>query len=340
MARMKAIVLVRTGDPGRAFELRDLPDAAPGPGEVLIDVEYSGINFADVLARVGRYREAPRLPSVLGYDVVGRVSALGPGADAALAGKRVVALTRFGGYASRAAVLAGGVVPIPEDADGAALTALGTQYVTAWYAAEELVRLRPGDRVLVHAAAGGVGTALVQIALHRGCVVFGTAGGPAKIEALRAAGVHHAIDYRAEAFDAAVRREVGATGLDVVFDSVGGGGFRKSFGLLGPGGRLVAFGVAGFAASGLAMIRTLLGFGIFHPAQLLTASRSILAVNLLEVARGRPEVVGHCLQAVAEGYREGFLRPRSGGVFKPEDIAAAHRALEGRTTQGKLAVRW
>ncbi|RMG74084.1 MAG: alcohol dehydrogenase, partial [Bacteroidetes bacterium] len=219
---MKAIVLTQTGAPGAAFALQEAGMPTPGPGQVRIAVEAFGLNFADIMARKGLYRDAPPLPAVLGYDVVGRIDAVGEGVDPARVGTRVLALTRFGGYAEYALTDARAAVPIPEDMEAGIGTALATQAGTAYYMAEMLIRLHPGERVLVQNAAGGVGSALVQIAKHRGCEVYGTAGSPAKLDYLSKLGVDHPINYREEDFAAAVRRIGGNKPLDVIFDALGG----------------------------------------------------------------------------------------------------------------------
>jgi NADPH:quinone reductase-like Zn-dependent oxidoreductase len=155
---MRAAVLVRDGPVDKAFGIRELPDPLPTAEEVRITVDAFGLNFGDVMARRGMYPDAPAPPSILGFDAVGgNITHLRPG-------MRVVAMTRFGAYATKTVATRFGVVPIPDDLDASAATALARQYVTAWFAAMEQLTLQPGNRVLIHAAAGGVGTALVQIA--------------------------------------------------------------------------------------------------------------------------------------------------------------------------------
>ena len=164
---MKAAVLVRKGDPSRAFEIREVPDPKIKDGEVLIKVEGFGLNFADVMARLGLYADAPPMPSVLGYDVTGRVTAVAPDITHLQVGDRVTAMTRFGGYAEYVAAMGMGTARIAEDMPVGEATALTTQYCTAYYAAAEVVNLHEGDRVLIHSAAGGVGTALLQHAKYK-----------------------------------------------------------------------------------------------------------------------------------------------------------------------------
>jgi NADPH:quinone reductase-like Zn-dependent oxidoreductase len=340
---MKSIYLVQYGDSKNAFELREEKDPQPGAGEVLIEVEASGVNFADVLARRGLYPDAPKMPCVLGYEVVGRVVEAGAGVEALSVGDRVLAFTRFGGYASQVAVPALGAVKISEAMSAEEATALATQYCTAWFAGEEMVRLFPGDHVLVQAAAGGVGTALVQIAKRRGCVVFGTAGSASKLDYLREIGVDHPINYRQKDFAKEVRSVCGDRGVDVVFDSIGGKTFRQGYHLLSSGGRIVTFGVAGMTGSRLdwlRVLRTVLGFGWFHGLGHLSNSKSVIGVNMLKIAENKPEVLQRCMRAVVDLTEKGELSPKAGGAYPAERIADAHAFLEMRQSTGKVVLLW
>lgn len=340
---MRAIVLKRHGGAREAFVLEERPAPDPGPGQVRVAVEAFGLNYADVSARQGTYLDAPPPPCVIGYEVVGRVDAHGAGVSAPAIGQRVAALTRFGGYATAAVTDARAAVPIPDDLDAGLAAALPTQGGTAFHCAEEMVRLHPGDHVLVQAAAGGVGTLLVQLCKRRGCVVYGTAGSDEKLEYLRAQGVDHPINYRREDFAVAVRRLRGAAGLDVVFDSLGGSAVRKGLALLGPGGRIVCFGAAERGAGApqiLHDVRFALSFGFVHPIPLLMHSKSLLGVNMLRLADHRPEALSRALHGAVELALAGSLRPTVGGRFGAEEIAAAHELLGGRGSTGKIVVTW
>jgi NADPH2:quinone reductase len=340
---MKSIYLVRCGDSKNAFEMREENDPAQREGEVLINVEASGLNFADVLARRGLYPDAPKLPCVLGYEAVGRVVGVGDGVDTLSAGDRVLAFTRFGGYTDKIVAHSTAVVNIPEEMPAGVAAALATQYCTAWYAAEEMVRLKSGDHVLIQAGAGGVGTALVQIAKRRDCVVFATASSQAKLDFLKSLGVDHPINYRQKDFAREVRNVSGSRGLDVVFDSIGGKTFRKGYSLLGSGGRIVAFGVAGMTGNRsnfFRILRTVLGFGFFHGLPLISNSKSVLGVNMLRIADDRPDVLQRCMVAVIDSAEKGELTPKVGGVFPADQIAEAHEFLEMRKSTGKIILQW
>jgi NADPH2:quinone reductase len=340
---MRAVYLVRTGEPDHAFEIREVPAPDPAPGQVRIAVEAFGLNYADVMARLGLYQDAPPIPSVLGYEVVGRIDALGRGVSGPPVGQRVVALTRFGGYATNAVTDARAVVPIPDTLDPGVAVALPTQGGTAYFCAEEMVRLHPGDHVLVHAAAGGVGTLLVQLCKNRGCVVFGTAGSDAKLGLLRELGVDHPINYRTTDFVTAVRGLRGAQGLDVIFDSIGGKTMRRGLGLLGAGGRLVCFGGADHSHGSWQLLRTIsfaASFGILHHVPLMMRSRAVIGVNMLRIADERPLALQRCLEAVVRLALDGQLRPLVGGRFHAEQIGEAHAFLSGRESTGKIVVSW
>ncbi|MDX2285160.1 MAG: zinc-binding dehydrogenase [Bacteroidia bacterium] len=340
---MRAAVLVRHGDARTAFELREVPDPVPAPHEVLIRVEAFGLNFADVMARLGLYRDAPPLPAVLGYDVAGTVAQAGSEAQGLFQpGDRVAALTRFGGYAEYAAADARAVVKIPPELDAGAATALMTQYGTAYFMTDQITRLFPGDQVLIHAAAGGVGTALVQLALHRGCTVYGTAGSEEKLAYLRQQGVQHPINYRSRDFVEAVQAIGGSRPLDAVFDPVGGPSVKRGMQLLRPGGRMLVYGASSLTdARGLFQkLRVALGFGFYSPIGLVGQSKSIIGVNMLRIADHRPAYLQETLRGVVRLAGEGVLRPVTGGVYPAEQIGEAHAALGGRQTTGKLVMRW
>jgi NADPH:quinone reductase-like Zn-dependent oxidoreductase len=340
---MKAVVLVRYGAADQAFELRELPTPEPGPGQLRVAVEAFGLNYADVSARQGTYQDAPPIPCVIGYEVIGRVEALGPAVTGPQAGSRVTGFTRFGGYATHAVTDARAVAPIPDGMDAGVAAALPTQYGTAYHCAEEMVRLHPGDHVLVHAAAGGVGTALVQLCKRRGCIVYGTAGSEDKLRYLRGLGVDHPINYRTIDFADAVRRIRGSDGLDVIFDSLGGASVRKGLQLLAAGGRMVCLGAASRATGRVQVLHDLpfaLSFGFQHPIGLMINSKSIIGVNMLRLSDQRPLALQRCLEAVVRLALDGEVQPTVGGRFTVDAIAKAHAFLEGRGSIGKVVVTW
>lgn len=227
---MQAIYLVKNGPADKALQFRDFTPKAPNDDEVGVTVEAFGLNFADVVARLGNYRDCPPLPAIVGYEAVGRVDKVGKNVTHVQPGQRVIAFTRFGGYSQYVTAKGKAVVSIAEDYDAGKALALATQYCTAYYAFEIGVKIFPGEKVLIHAAAGGVGTALVQLARLRDCYIYGTAGSDKKLDYLRQQGVHQPINYVKQRFWEAIREPI-----DVAFDSVGGETFRRSLNLLNRG---------------------------------------------------------------------------------------------------------
>jgi len=340
---MNAFFLVKNGPSSSAFELREVETPKPDKGQVLIKVEAFGLNFADVMARKGLYREAPPLPCVIGYEVVGRIEALGPETSDLTTGQRVVAFTRFGAYAEYALTDHRAVTPIPEDMDNGVAAALATQYCTAYYSAYEMVNLHPGERVLVQAAAGGVGSAIVQLAKRKGCIVFGTAGSDKKLDYLRSIGCDYPINYRKEDFVAAVKRELKGERLDAAFDSIGGSTYKKSRKLLGAAGRMVNYGAAQRSSKKggiFGVLKLVFGFGFIHPIGLIVKSQAAIGVNMLRVADYKPHIVQRCMQEVVKLTEQGELKPHVGGRYKADKLADAHDFLEGRGSIGKIVVEW
>lgn len=338
---MKAFFLTKFGSSNKAFELRDSEIPTPSEGEVTIKVHTFGLNFADVVARRGLYPDAPPRPCVLGYDVAGFVSAVGKNVHGLKEGDRVTAMTRFGGYAEYATTMAEGVAVIPNDVDFATATALTTQGCTAYFCAEDSITLHKNDKVLIQAAAGGVGSILVQIAKYRSCEIFGTASS-SKMEYLKEIGVDHPLDYTKIDFYQEIKKIGG--GIDVAFDSLGGSSFSKGMKLLNPGGKMVFFGAAqqinGDKTTKLSGLKLAAQFGIFSPIPMLMNSKSLIGVNMLRIADDRPQVLQHCLVNVVRLLEEGVIKPKVGKVFKSNQLAEAHNYLESRKSIGKIAIEW
>ena len=338
---MKAVFLVRNGVAASAFSIREIETPRPEAGQVLIKVDAFGLNFADVMARNGMYKEAPPLPCVLGYDVAGTVEEVGSGVNNVKPGDRVTAMTRFGGYAEYAITDARAIAIIPGNLDAGAATAITTQYCTAYFAALEMVNLHPGDKVLIQSGAGGVGTALIQLAKHKGCEIFSTAGSEEKLQYLRSMGVHHPINYTSHDFEKVIKKITGGTGVDVIFDAVGGKSVKKGFRLLTSGGRIVCFGAADMSNRNIAgKIKAALDFGIYHPVMLMMPSKSMIGINMLRVADDHPHIIKRCLEGVVRLIEEGIFSPAIGKIFPVSEIAAAHEYLEKRKSIGKVAVIW
>ncbi len=339
---MKALYIVQNGSAEKSFEIRETPKPVPNPGEVLVKVEAFGLNFADVMARKGMYKDAPPIPFVPGYDVCGTVERVSANITHLKEGDRVTALTRFGGYAEYALTDGRAATKISKDMNVAEATALTTQYCTAYYAAAYVVNLFAGDKVLIHSAAGGVGTALMQYARHKGCEIFATTGSQSKVELLKNAGAAHVINTSTTAFDEYIQEATKGEGVDVIFDAVGASFIRKGIASLAAGGRIVCYGAADMSGSSNVFSQLVKGiqFGIYHPAVFMMSSKSLIGVNMLKIADHKPLVLQHCLQEVVKLYDAGVFKPQVGKVFKVSEIAEAHQYLEGRQSTGKVACVW
>lgn len=338
---MKQVWIPRAGA-SKVLEVREAPDPSPGPGEVRVAVEAAGVNFADVMGRLGLYLDAPPMPFVPGYEVAGRVDAVGPGVTEPAVGARVVALTRFGGYSSRVCVPAAQAIPIPDDLPAAKAAAIPVVYLTAWHSLVTLGNLRPGERVLIHAAAGGVGLAALQICKLRGAGrILGTAS-KGKHEQLRAMGLTDPIDYGSVDFEDEVRRLTDGAGVHVVLDAVGGKSFAKSYRLLAPGGRLICFGASSITGGGkrnyLKILSGLLGMPKFKPVDMMMTNRGVFGVNMLHMAEHAPDLTAAQLREIIEHVAAGRLDPTVDLVVPYTEAARAHDRLEGRGNVGKVVL--
>lgn len=340
---MKAIFLTKKGNAHQAFELKEtekpkliLPD------DILIKVEAFGLNYADVMARNGLYREAPEMPSVLGYEVVGEVQEVGTECDQSLIGKRVVAFTRFGGYAEYAISKNFGCVVIDDMDTGKALS-IATQYVTAYYMTTIATNLFEGDKVMIHAGAGGVGTALIQLCKLKGCTVFANAGSEEKLDYLRKQGVDYAINYRKQDYETEINSVLKNERLDCTFNPIAGSTFKKDFSLIGSGGKVILFGGSELSGKKWGMLSSLnfvRKMGLKLPIGLMMRSKSIIGVNMLKIGDNKPKLLHKCLTEVTELVKNGQLTPHIGGEYNYENIAEAHEFLEKRSSTGKIIVKW
>ncbi len=332
---MRSVWITRTGPP-EVLEVREGPDPAPANGQVLVRMRAAGINFADVMARLGLYPDAPKLPCVVGYEVAGTVERVGSGVAGLKTGDRVVALTRFGGYTEAIAVPEAQVFPMPAAMSFEEAAAVPVNYLTAVLMLRHFGNVRKGDRVLVHAAAGGVGMAAIQLCRIAGAEVIGTASA-SKHATLRDAGVAHAIDYRTQDFEQEVKRITGGRGVDIVLDATGA--FGKSYRTLAPLGRLVCFGLSGAATglvpSRLAALGRIVRLPWFHPIKLMNDNKAVIGVNLghlwdrIELLRGE-------MLALLADYEAGRIAPVVGKTFPLVQAAAAHRFIQERQNVGKV----
>ncbi len=340
---MKAVFLKKFGSPKEAFEIRETEIPTCEPHQVLIKVEAFGLNFADVLARTGLYPETPDRPCVIGYEVVGRVEEQGDAVAGDFVGSRVVALTRFGGYAEYVVTDYRAIGIISDDYPAEKALALATQYTTAYVCFRESMNLYPGDRVLIHAAAGGVGIALCQMALNAGCEIFATAGSAEKLEFLQKMGVQHTINYRENDYSEVIKSKLNGERIDAAFNSLAGKSVKKDLKLLGAGGKFVIFGAASRVGSGkgiLSGLKLLFQTGFYTPLTFIMRSKSIIGINILKLGDYKPQLIAKCLKAVIVDAEAGKLNPVVQKTYKIEELNTAHLALEKRGTIGKTVVFW
>jgi NADPH:quinone reductase-like Zn-dependent oxidoreductase len=330
---MRAVVMTRHGPP-EIFQVQERPDPRPGPGEIAVDVRAAGVNFADIMARMGLYMAAPKPPSVIGYEVAGTVSAVGDGVTRLAVGQRVMAGTRFGGYAERIVTRAANALPLPERLTFEEGAAIPVNYATAAAALVRYGNVQAGERVLVQAAAGGVGVAATQIAKARGAEIWGTAS-PGKHDAIRALGVDHPIDYTRPGWEKTVPK------LDLVMDAIGGRSFRRSYTLLRPGGRLVCFGasslVQGETRSIVGAIRTLLAMPRFNLVSQMEQSKVVIGLNLLALWDEFGELAAW-LEPVVATLERGPARPVVAAAVPFARAAEAHRMIGERRNVGKVVL--
>ena len=259
-------------------------------------------------------------------------------------GDRVVSLTRFGGYAQFAKSDHRAAVKIPEEMSSAEACCIATQYATAYFCSCYTTSLQPNEKVLIQAAAGGVGSALVQIAKSKGCEVYGTAGSDEKLDYLRSIGVDHPINYRKEDFyDHLVNKGLKGK-IDVVFDSIGGKSVKQARKLLSIGsGRIICFGAASRSGKGknpMNDIKLVWGFGIVPLVTMLLNSQGFTGVNMLRIADHQPEVLSYCMRQVEEMIKSGVLKPKVFKEFSVDQINQGHECLQDRSSIGKVAIHW
>lgn len=331
---MRAVVITRHGE-ADVLQVQQRPSPTLAPGGLRIEVRAAGVNFADVMARLGLYADAPPLPSVVGYEVSGVVTEIASDVTDFAVGDRVFAGTRFGGYAEEVCVRQQDAVPLPTALSFEQGAAIPVNYATAWAGLIGYGNLQAGERVLIHAAAGGVGIASTQIAARHGAQVYGTSS-PGKHDAIRGFGVEVALDYRKRGW------EKNLPPMDVVMDALGGASLRRSYRLLRPGGRLVAFGASSVVSGdkrnllkalpqALNMIRG------FNAMDQMTESKAVIGLNMLRLwdDRGTLEPWITPLRALID---DGTVAPVVSDVVPFDRAAEAHRILTERRNVGKVVL--
>ena len=325
---MRRLVVTSYGGP-EGLEWVDVPDPVPGPGEVLARVRAFSILWADVLERQGRYPGQPEAPFASGHEFTGVVVAVGPGVEQPQAGTRVFGTIPQGGAAAELVVAPAHVLyQVPDAVDDIAAAAMFATYVTAEVGITTFARLAPTDTVLIHAAAGGLGSACLQLCRAHGArLIVATAGGAHKVARVAEWGADVVVDYRSDDFVSAALEATNGAGVDVVLESVGGDVLGRSFDCIAPGGRMVCMGASSGRSSDRFRLHTLFEKGI-----------SISGFTLgLWIDAGVP-AVAEAADRVLAFAAEGAIAPAIAGVFAPDQVAEAHRLFESRAAIGRIVV--
>lgn len=336
---MKQMVITAAGG-AEKLQRREFPDPDPAGRQLRIRVRAAGINFADILARKGLYPDAPKLPAAVGYEVSGVVDAAGPQADPQWIGRKVMALTRFNGYADTVVVEEHQAFAMPEALSFEQCAAIPVNYLTAWQLMVVMGSLQADDTVLIHNAGSGVGLAAIDIGRHIGCRMIGTAS-QGKHAFLQARGLHEAIDYTKGDWYPPLMRLTADRGVELILDPLGGSHWKKSYKALRHTGRLGMFGISTATESSLPGPLKLVGMGlglpIFTPIGLMNQNRAVFGVNMGHLWH-EPDKVAHWMQAILRGVDEGWVRPHVDKTFALTQAGDAHSYIEARKNTGKVVL--
>lgn len=335
---MREITITRHGGPD-VLEIRERPDPDPGPGEARVRVRACGFNFAELMARQGLYTAAPQPPCVVGYEAAGVVDAVGEGVEQFEPGDRVIAAVNFGAHADTLVAGADQLHTMPEEMSFEEGAAIPVNYLTAYHMLFRVAHLKDGESLLVHMAAGGVGTAVLQLCQTvENVELFGTAS-PGKHEGLRERGCDHPIDYRNRDYAEEVRRITDGEGVDVVLDPLGGTDWKKGYELLRSVGRLVVYGfanmVTGARRNWFNIAWQYLSMPRWHPMRFMTDNKTVSGVNLGRLW-DRVDLLREEMEALVELYEQGVVRPRIDSTIPFKNAARAHRRMHDRENVGKI----
>ncbi|MFC1559285.1 zinc-binding dehydrogenase [Gemmatimonadota bacterium] len=332
------VVRVPKFGPPEVLEYVEQPDQEPGPGEIRAAVRAIGINFADITARMGLYPDSGKPPFVTGYEFAGTVERLGEGVESVKEGDAIIGMKNFGCYADTVVTSEKFVFPLPERLSPEQGAAFPVTYITAWHAMVYLGNLHPGERVLIQNAGGGVGTAAIQIARHRGAEILGTASA-AKHEFIRGLGVDHVIDYRQGDWTEKVMEITDGKGVEMILNPLGGPSLKTDFNLLAHTGRLIAYGVSagsrGMSRNLPRAIWNIFRSPRFSPIQMMMKNRGAFGVHIGHLWH-RHEVLAGEMAEMRDLLIDGTLDPIIDTTFPLQEAAKAHRYIQDRKNQGKV----
>ncbi|WP_435552901.1 quinone oxidoreductase family protein [Natrinema sp. CGMCC1.2065] len=323
---MKAIEVDSYGDSDE-LSVVDVPTPEPGAGEVRIEIKAAGINFADIMQRRGHYPDGPEAPYVPGMEAAGTVDAVGEGVDDLSVGDRVVGMLDTGGYAEYVTAPAAMLFPVPEAMSFDEAAGFPVQFLTAHASLFEWGGLETDESVLIQAAAGGVGTAAVQLASNHGAEVFGTASTQEKLDLAAELGCDHPINYTETDFREVVEAETDGEGVDLVLESVGDDVFDRSLDAMSHFGRMVTYGVASGVPAEVSNQR------------LLFENKTVKGFHLGQATMHDPDRVMKAVPELTEGFASGNLEVILGESFALEDAAEAHQYIEDRKSSGKIVLK-
>jgi NADPH:quinone reductase-like Zn-dependent oxidoreductase len=336
---MKQMFIVGHGGPEK-LQLRESSDPSPAAGEIRIRVKASGVNFADILARQGLYPDSPRIPCVVGYEVSGTADTVGSGVDQSWVGRDVFALTRFGGYSDVVVVPEKQLFAKPASLSHEQAAAIPVNYLTAWQLLVVMGSLRREETVLVHNVGGGVGLAAIDIALHIGAKIYGTASS-GKHAFLKQRGLDEAIDYRTKDWAVELHRLTNGKGVALITDPLGGNHWRKSYKALRSTGRLGMFGVSVATTSKLfgplRLLPVALGMPFFHPLSLMSSNKSAFGVNLGHMWH-ESDMISSWMEILLKGVADGWVRPHVDKSFPLAQVGEAQTYIEERKNTGKVVL--
>lgn len=334
---VQQVVITRHGGP-EVLHVRETIEPEMKSGDVLIDVKYCGINFADILMRMGLYPSAPKPPFTPGYEVSGTITKVGSTENDDLLGKPVAALTSFGGYSSKVVVNKNRLIPLPGDIDLAKAAAMPVVYLTSYVMLYLQAHLHKNEWVLIHNIGGGVGLAAAELSRIIGANIIGTASA-GKHNRLREKGIHHLIDYNTEDFVERVKEITEGKGVDVIIDPIGGKNLKKSYKALRTFGRLVAFGFSTAAKSPRRKILHLLKeyskTPKFNPIKLMEHNKGVFGCHM-GMVMDRQEMMQDCIQKLMSFYQLGDIDPHVDRIFPLQKVKDAHQYIMDRRNFGKV----